>query len=384
VLVTAEIALSVVLLAGAGLFILGFISELRQNPGFNPKHVLTAGISLSSSQYKDNHSKQAAFFQRVIQRLRNLPGVESASVVQNLPLSGSWQRTVGIKGQSKSDWPLLGIYLVGPQYFQTMEIPLLKGRIFSRMDDARAPKVALVTRAFAQKYFPRGNVIGQRVLVYAPHMAWAQVVGIVGNVKEFPGQQENDPQVYKPYLQVPSDYMALVVRTRYEPAALAPELRRAVWSVDKDQPLENVMTMRQLTANAGADGDLFMSGLMGIFAGLALLLSAVGIYGVIAYSVAQRTHEIGIRVALGAQKTDIVTFVLRQGALLTAIGCAIGFALAFPLPKLFAAMFNGMPVGGPLALSALAGAVALVSMLATYIPARRAAKVDPMVALRHE
>lgn len=384
VLVAAEIALSVLLLAGAGLFILGLLAEVRQNAGFNPDHILTAEISLSSSQYTDNPLKQAGFFQRVTARLQTLPGVASASATQALPLAGWWHRTVGIEGKPDSEWPLMDVYLVGTKYFKTMEIPLIKGRAFSRTDDRNSPRVALINRAFAQKYFPEGDAIGRRIFAYTRHPAWAEIVGIVGNVKDFPGQKENPPQVYEPYLQQPNPYMTLVVRTRYAPSAFAPRLRRVVWSVDKNQPVEDLMTMQQVISQSGEGGDVFMSGLMTVFAALALLLAAVGIYGVIAYSVTQRTHEIGIRMALGAQKGDVLALVLRKGALITLIGCAIGFALALPLPKLFAAMFNGMPAGGPGDLAAIAAVVAIVSLLATYLPARRATKVDPMEALRYE
>jgi predicted permease len=383
VLVVVEIALSVVLLTGAGLFMQGFIWEIRMNPGFNPKHLLTAQISLSSLRYKDNPAKQAAFYERVTQHLRNLPGVESACAAQRLPLGGYSRRTVGLKSEPKSEWPLVGTTVVGPSYFRTMQIPLMRGRVFSTMDTENSPRVALVNRAFAQRYFPKGDAIGQSILPYTLHPAWAEIVGIVGNVKEYPGQAEDDPQVYESYRQDPSASMALVMRTRNASAGLAPALRRAVWDVDMDQPVGDIITMAQISGeNTG--GDLLMCELMGAFAGLALVLSAVGIYGVIAYAVAQRTHEIGIRMALGAQKNHVLALLLRQGGLVTAIGCAAGLALALPMPRLFSAMFNGGFYGGPLTVAAVGSAVAIVSLLATYIPARRAARVNPIVALRYE
>jgi predicted permease len=380
VLVAGEIALGVVLLAGAGLFVQGFIQMTTQNPGFNPRHLITARIILSSRQYHNEPTKQAAFFDRVVRRLRNLPGVEAASATQWMPLEGSWRRSVKVEGRKSH---LTGVYLVGSSYFRTLQIPLIEGREFSRMDNARGRKVAIVNQSFARRYFPKGNALGQPIFAYTYHPAWAEIVGIIGDVKEYPGQPEDAPQVYEPFLQQPSAKMAVVVRTRYAASAFAPLLRRAVWSVDKGQPVEDLMTMRQVEDQTATASARFMSGLMGVFAGLALILAAVGIYGVIAYSVAQRTHEIGIRMAMGAQKSDVLRLILKQGALLAAIGCAIGLALALPLPKLFAAMFNGL-TGSPLVLAAVGSAMAIISLLATYIPARRATRVDPMSALRHE
>lgn len=277
----------------------------------------------------------------------------------------------------------MGVYLVGSDYFKTVQIPLIRGREFSQDDNAHAPKVAIVNRSFARRYFPKGNAIGQRIYAYTYQPAWSEIVGIVGGVQEYPGQPYGAPQVYVPFLQQPSENMELVVRTRYAASAFAPLLRRAVWSVNKNQPVEDLMTMRQVADQGGMGGDRFMTGLMAVFAGLALILSAIGIYGVVAYSVAQRNHEIGIRMALGAQKSDVLRLILKQGGLLALIGCGIGVPLALPLPKLFGAMFNGF-TGSPFVLIAVGTAVATVSLLATYVPARRAAKVDPMVALRHE
>ncbi|HET7214922.1 MAG TPA: ABC transporter permease [Terriglobia bacterium] len=380
VYVAGEIALSVVLLVGAGLFVETFIAMQDQNLGFNSKHLITAQVSLSNRRY-GNTSKQAEFFGNITEKLHNLPGVESASVAWPRPLSIWGSQTVRIGGRINS--ATAHIYVVGSGYFKAMEIPLLKGREFSRLDNARSANVAVVSRAFAEKYFPNRNVIGNRVLVKTTEPAWAEIVGIVGNVNEFPGQPNNDPQVYEPYTQHPSLNMALVARTHYAAAACAPLLRRAVWSVDKDEPVEHLMTMQEAETEL-VGGESFSTGLLGALAAMALLLSAIGIYGVIAYSVSRRTHEIGIRTALGAQKSDVLQMILKQGGLLTLVGCAIGISLSFPLPKLFAGMYGSGFTGGQGALAVAAAAVALVSIVATYIPARRATKVDPMVALRYE
>jgi putative ABC transport system permease protein len=380
-LVAGEIALSVVLLAGAGFLIQGFVQMIMQNPGFHSTHVVTARIVLSSKRYRGDPARQAEFFESVVRRVRDLPGVESASATQEKPLEGNWGRPVKIEGRHEA--PMAGIYYVGADYFRTMGIPLIRGRGFSRMDKAGTASVAIVSRAFARRYFSSGNAIGGRIAVKTRHPSWAEIVGVVGNVKEWPGERGYLPQVYEPFLQQPMASMAVVARTHYDASAFAPLLRRAVWSVDKDQPIKSIMTMGQVADQAGVGGIYFMAGLMGAFAALALVLAGVGIYGVIAYSVAQRRHEIGIRIAVGAQRSDVLGLVLKQGALLAIIGCGIGLALAVPLPRLVATMFGPFS-GSPLVLTGVGLAVAIVSLLATYIPARRAMRVDPAVALRNE
>jgi putative ABC transport system permease protein len=389
-LVATEIALAVTLLAGTGVMMREFIREFTQNEGFNPNHVLTAGIHLVSRNYQQNQGPRLAFFEHVTETLRHLPGVESASMTSAVPLEGSRNTSFSIDGEAQlpgSSRPLADYFLVGPRYFHTMEIPLLEGRDFLDSEKAHSPIVAVVDQEFARRFLPKNNVVGQRVQVDSGHRAWAEIVGIVGNVNDFVGQLAPSPQIYESYLQFPVVDMSLVARSRVDPVALAPLLRRAVWSVDKDQPIgdlrEGVLTMNDI-ANQNAGGDKLMVSLLGIFAGLALILAAVGLYGVIAYSVKQRTHEIGIRMPLGAREGDVLGLVLRQGAFLTAVGCGTGLVLALPLPKLFAGLFNGMaPQGGLVAI--VAGVIgAAVSLFACYIPARRATKIDPMVALRYE
>jgi predicted permease len=382
ILVASEVALAVALLAGAGVMARMVRAELSVSTGFNPHDLLRAEINLKSRKYEKT-AAQAAFFQQAALKLESLPGVEATSATTGTPLEGYWSRTFDIVGQPplpKSKRPSAQDFFVGPGYFRTMQIPFIKGREFLDSDDARSPMVAIVNREFVRRFFPKGDAIGRSVELDGTPQKPAQIVGIVGDVLPFYGQFGEQPQIYECYLQVPSAQMGVVLRSRVPPAALGPMMRRAIWTVNKDQPFGRIQTMKEVAAGSEG-GDRLMVALMAIFAGLALLLAAVGIYGVIAYSVTQRTREIGIRVALGARKKDVLGLVLRQGGLLIGVGCAVGFLLALPLPRLFANLFEGFPLQGPLVAITVALIVAIVSVLATFIPARRATKVDPMVAV---
>jgi putative ABC transport system permease protein len=264
-----------------------------------------------------------------------------------------------------------------------MQIPLIKGRAFSGSDNSQAPGVAIVNQEFGREFFPDGDAIGHWVELDDSHHRRAQIVGVVGNVLAYFGQLAPNPQIYESYAQIALPSMRLVLRSLVAPSAIAPLLRRAVWSVDKDQPVGRIETMKEVAAES-AGGDKLMVALMGIFATLALVLAAVGIYGVIAYAVSQRTREMGIRKALGAQEKEVLGLVLRQGGLLTGIGCAVGLGLALPLPRVFTGLFPEFPPQGPVVAIVVALIIVVVSLLATYIPARRATKVDPMMALRYE
>ncbi len=390
ILVVGEIALALVLLTGAGLMIKSFREEIGTHHGFNRGRLLTAGISLSGSKYKDP-SRQIAFFKQVTERVQNLPGVVSAAATASLPLAAeAGKLTFSIKGQPPvraEERPQAAHYVVGPHYLETLEIPLLRGRAFTDSDDASAPPVALVNEAFARRFFSNREPLGQRISVDTgrpDEPVWREIIGVVGNVKDFFGQAGYSPQIYETYLQAPSADLTLVVRTRPDPATLASAVRSAVWSLDKDQPLGNVMTMAEVIEARGEAGDRLMGELLGIFAGLALILAAVGTYGIIAYSVTQRTHEMGIRMALGAGKGDVLRLVVGEGMKLAALGLVIGFAAAYPLPRLFASAFQGFSVHATWIFVTVPALVALVGLLASYIPARRATKVEPMVALRYE
>ena len=391
VLVTAEIALTLALLIGAGLGIRDFLDRLYTGFGIDPNQVLTANISLSSTRYK-HPSKQAVFFQETIQRLEMLPGVISAGATTTL-VPGEEERmvTFSIEGQaalSRTERARTDYYAISSDYLRTQRIPLIRGRNFLPSDSAQAPPAALVNQAFVQRFLPSEQPIGKHIRIdtsASDRPDWSEIVGVVGNVKDVFEDRREKPQVYEPYLQRPSLVMTLVVRTRSDPTAFAPMLRRAVWDVDKDQPITRVQTMNQVIADDRAGG-VTVSTMMGTFAGLALVLAVVGVFGVMAYTVAQRTHEIGIRMALGAQRSDVLRMVVRKGMVLGAFGVGIGLALAAPLMWLgMTPETEDMPFDQRALVFLTAGfVISAAALLASYIPARRATKVDPVVALRWE
>ena len=387
--VVSEIALSLVLLVGSGIMVQALLVEMRQSVGFDPSSVLTADVRVSGTKYQEPR-QQAAFFRDLVAGARNLPTVKSASVTAVLPLSGSAGRiSFQFEGQSAlpKDLELKARYYVaGPAYFEALGIPMLRGRGFLESDTNKSPLVVVVNETFAQRFFPHQDPIGRPILIDDGRPGtenWGRIVGVAGPVRDFPGQENFEPQVYESFLQQPQAAMTLVVRVRSDPAAAAPLLRQAICSIDRDQPIGAIRTMISVVRDALA-GDQLMGWLMGSFAGLALLLTAVGIFGVIAYNVAQRTREVGIRIALGAGKSDVLRLVVRQSLLLTGLGVALGLLGAFPLPNLLGSMFSGL-LGSPTPiLVTVTILVAFVSLVAGYVPARRATRVEPVVALRHE
>jgi putative ABC transport system permease protein len=390
VFVVAEVALALVLLTGAGLMIKSFLETISANSGFNPVGLLTAEVSLPAAKYQVP-SQQAAFFKQVVEKLQNVPGGVSAAAAVTLPLSGE-PRSVpfSVEGQPPlppQERPHAVYYAVSSNYLRTMEIPLLRGRTFTDLDNASTSPVLLVNEAFARRFFPNRDAIGQHISLDTENgdsSPWREIVGVVGNVKDWFGQPGFSPQLYVPYAQAPSAGMTLVVRTKGDPPALASAVRATAWSVDKDQPLGNVMTMSQFIEGRGEGGDRLMGELLGIFAGLALILAGVGIYGIIAHAVTQRTHEIGIRMALGAERGSVLRLVVGEGMKLAVLGLVIGLAMAYPLPRVFGAAFLGFSVHSSWIFFIAPALVAVAGLLASYIPVRRATMVDPMVALRYE
>jgi putative ABC transport system permease protein len=392
VLVTAQIALALVLVIAAGIFVQEFLDRVHNDFGIDSNNVLTANIPLSSTDHKDP-SRQAGFFQETIQRLEALPGVVSAGATNTLPL-GDYERivTFTIEGRpalSRPERARTNYFAISPDYLRTLAIPVVRGRNFLSSDGAQGSPVALVNQEFARRYFPNEEPVGKRIRIDAgalDRQDWSEIVGIVGNVRDSFDQRKYVPQTYELYLQNPSSVMTLVVRTKSDPGSFATTLRRAVWDVDKNQPIIAVQSMNHVIAQSGA-GMRVVNILMGTFATLGLALAAVGVFGVMAHTVAQRIHEIGIRMALGARTSDVLRMVVKKGMVLGAVGIASGLALAAPLVWLKLGLVNDdlLPFDqrGPVFLLAVF-LIWLAALLASYVPARRATKVDPIVALRCE
>jgi putative ABC transport system permease protein len=386
VLAVAEISLALVLLIGAALLIKSFDRVLQVNPGFAPERVLTMDISLTDARYSTPQQK-SEFFSQLLRRVESLPGVRSAAFADSLPLSPyqgfllmSPNHLLPQAALSSSTTVMMRMLTVSPGYFYTLGIPVLKGRTFTDHDDAQAPKVAVVNEALARRLWPAEDPIGKQ---FPPPRGNMTVVGVVGNTRHEGLSQETEAEFYVPYLQSPCDSMQLAVRTAGDPDSIISAVRAQVRAVDPDQPLYHVATLEQTLSESLAPRRFNML-LLGIFAGIALALATVGIYGVMAFSVTQRTHEIGIRMALGAQKSDILRLVVGQGMILALIGVGIGIAGALALTRFIASMLYGVKPTDLQTFIGVSLVLIIVALLACYIPARRATKVDPMTALRYE
>jgi putative ABC transport system permease protein len=387
VLVTAEIALALFLLIGTGLLAKGLMRIQHQDLGFQPQNLLTAGITLDDARYKDP-SKQTAFVVDAVRQLRQIPGARVVAITSELPATGPSTVSLQLQGQPElpaGQRPTALDFVVSPDYLRAAAIPLLRGRSFAETDNVSASPVVLVNEQFVRLHLRDQDPLGKqiRIDVAGATNPWRQIVGVVGNVKSYSESTRDEPEVYEPYLQRPVSSFSIILRTDLEPGALASALRSAVSGLDPDLPVAHVMTMPTLLDRQNG-GDKFFGRILGSFAVLALVLSAIGIYGLIGYSVSQRTHEIGIRMALGAEKSSVLRLVLTQGLQMAVIGGSIGFVMALPLPKLFAAIFYDLQIHEPILYLMIPAAILAVAMFATYVPARRAARVDPMVALRHE
>jgi len=387
-LVVSQTALALVLLAGAGLMIKSFVRLQQVNPGFNPEGVLTAQISPPPTRYGEAR-KKVAFHRELLERLRGLPGVQSAGTSSDVPPQNVWDVDVfEVEGRPvppDQNRPLAERILLSTDYFRTMGIPLLNGRDFERSDDADAPTIAIINQTLAQRYFPGGGAVGGRIHfgAFGSEVPWITIVGVVGDVKNNGLDAEGSLTIYEPYEQNPGASIALFLRSSSGPEMLTAGVRDAVQAIDKQLPISNIKTGDQLLYDAVGQ-PRFHTTLIALFAGLALLLAAVGIYGVISYSVAQRTHEIGVRLAVGARPRDVLVLVIRQGMMLTLAGTAIGIGAAFGLTRLLTSLLFHVSATDPLTFVGVATLLAAVALLACWIPARRATKVDPMVALRYE
>jgi putative ABC transport system permease protein len=386
-LVMAEIALALLLLVGAGLMIRSSMRLQQVDPGFEEKNLLTMNIALPRQKYKDA-GQANAFFDRLLERIGNLPGVMATGGVDPLPMSGSDSTTgVVVDGQaigSIANRPEVGERLVTPGYFQTMGIPILEGRPFTRDDRSDAPLVIVVNEALARRFFPGQHALGKRLgLEEDGKLKWAEIVGVVGNIKHRRLDAEIKPELYETYAQFPRNFMSVVARTRVEPSSLIAPIRGEVLSLDKDQPVFEIKTMEARVAETLAQGRFVMS-LLTIFAALALLLAVIGIYGVMACFVTQRKREIGIRLALGAQKSDVLKWVLAQGMGVAAIGVVAGLAASFALTRIIAALLFGIGPTDPATLCGVSVLLGGVAFLACSLPAHRASRVNPIVTLKAE
>jgi putative ABC transport system permease protein len=386
-LVVSEMAISLMLLIGAGLVIKSFIRLQEVDPGFKPERILTINVALPGAKYRED-TQRVAFTDQLLARVAALPRVESAAVVSALPLGG---------GENLSSFSIEGrpapppnqvvdaeYRIVSPGYFATMGIPLLRGNGFTERDDANTPRVMVINETMARKYWPGEDPIGKRINLGDPSTSpWRTIVGIVRDGRNQRLDAEPYPQMYAAYAQSPTSGMTLVTRAAAEPLSLVPAIRGELVAIDKDQPLYNVRTMEQVLWESVARQRFNML-LITIFAGIGLILAAVGIYGVISYSVTQRTHEIGIRMALGAQSIDVLKMVLGQGLLLAVVGIGVGIGAALLLTRVMASLLFGVSATDPLTFLVISLLLTTVALLACYIPARRAMRVDPMIALRHE
>jgi len=387
-LVMAETALALVLLVGAGLMMKSMYRLLQVDPGFRPERVLTMEINLRTAQYSKPEASRN-FWRQVLDKVRDLPGVDAAALGTVLPLSGDHNRAdITIEALPTPDpgkFPHPDFHMVSPSYIDALSIPLLRGRNFTDADTDTAPQVALINATMARRFWPNEDATGKRFHWGHPGSKepWIEIIGVVGDTKLYGLANPSRLELYMPLQQSRSSDMFLVLRSAIDPASLTPAVRDAVASIDKDQPVFSVNTMKQLVDASVATRHITLV-LLGLFSGLALLLAAIGIYGVISYSVQQRTHEIGIRMALGAQRRDVLRLVVGQDVRLAALGIAIGIAAAFGLTRLMASLLFGVGAYDPVAFVTAAIILLLVAIAACYIPARRAIAVDPMVALRYE
>ncbi len=395
-LVIAELALALVLLVGAGLLMKSFARLQNVDPGFNPKNVLTAEIALPALKYPSEEGspaylggkKTSDFFIELNRRVRALPGVEYSAAGLVLPLSGSnTDSSFAIEGrtlQPDEPGPDEELRVVTPDFFRVLQIPLKQGRFFTDGDNADAPQVVIINEALARKFWPNGDALGKRITLDDPRKdpRWITIVGIVGNIRHRALEQEPQPEYYFPHAQGPPREMVLTVRTTQDPRSLAALVRREVAAIDPDQPIANVRTLEQVISASVGPRRLSVV-LLGVFAGVALLLASVGIYGVMSYLVVERKHELGVRMALGAQRADLLRLVIGHSLKLVFIGLAFGLFLALCSTRILSALLYSVGAFDAATFGFVALSLSAAALLASYIPALRATRADPMIALTH-
>jgi putative ABC transport system permease protein len=394
-LMALEVALSLVLLVGAGLMMKSLIRLLEVDVGFRTEHLLTMDVSLSEAKYS-TAEKQAAYFDQVLQRLTAMPTVLSVGAVTDLPLTRNWTKN---EFEIPGPHPIQGVACynaVSPGYFRAMGIPLLNGRALGIGDSANSPLAGVTNRSMASKYWPNENPIGKTIEVYRyvaeqtsagtrvqfkPHLL--EIVGIVGDVRQVALEAPPDPELFMPYDQWPAQEMSLVLRITTEPSSMIPQIEKEIWRVDPDQPVTDIKTMDEWVAREAA-GRRFILQLIGAFASIAAVLAAVGIYGVASYGMRQRTHEIGVRMALGARGQQVVWLILRQNLTWLLSGIVSGLAGALALTRLLERYLYAVRPTDTSTFALIVLLVLAIAAVASFIPARRATKVDPLVALRYE
>jgi len=389
-LVVFQVSMAVMLVIAAGLLIKSFWRLRSVDPGFQAEHVVKLDLTLSSKYAKPEAINQ--FFKEFNDSVSKLPGVQSVAIAYDHPLQTNWVDSFQIEGRVSATQDSLQANFnpIGPDYFKTLGMHLMSGRGFTAQDDQDHPGVAVVNESFVRHYFPNESPFGRHITPGPPGRIWQgkkltsfEIVGVVHDVKSAGLQAPTAPTYYLPAAQAPLQDMAVIVRTTTEPLSIIPELRQAVLAIDPDQPISNISTMEKIVSDSIARPRLNMF-LMGLFGALALILASVGIYGLLSYSVAQRTQEMGIRMALGAQVTDVLKLVLRQGMTLALIGEALGLVGAFALTRVMQRLLFGVTPTDATIFISVVGILTTTAVLACYLPARRAARVDPLVALRYE
>jgi len=387
-LVITEVALAVILVTASGLMFRSFLRLQGVNPGFNPKNLITLEVELPDAKYHAAQQQQN-FQQQLLQRLTTIPGVQSAAAVDNVPFGvNAFNTSFMIEGRpvpAVTERPRAFYRVISPNYFRTMGIPFRRGNEFTDRDSAEMPGVAIINETAARKYWPGEDPIGRKIKRGRPESKnpWVTIVGIAGSASQLSLREESQPEIYVPFLQNTTPNFSLVVRTASDPKTITGAIRKEVWATDKDLPVSNMKLMDELISNSTAQPRFYVI-LLTVFAALALILAAVGVYGVMAYSVTLRTRDIGIRMAVGAQPMDIFKHVIGHALMLASIGLVIGLVLAGTSTLVMKSLLFGISTADPLTLIATALILLAVALLASYLPARKATKVDPMVALRYE
>jgi len=389
-LIIGEIAIAFILLIGAGLLVNSFIRLNRVDIGFKPENILTAGLYLAPNKYPKGDNR-VAFLQQARESIKSLPGVRSVGFTSSFPFSGysfaSSFQIVGREWPANENAPTVKVFTITHDYFAMMGVQLLKGRPFIEADDKKNKGVAIINEAFARRFLPNENPLGQIVTQYlnrdADSPAEFEIIGVIGDVRGVGLDKEPTPEIYTPYHQTPWSLGQLVIRTDAHPLSLVDAVRRRIKDLDAEMTLNDLNTVENLIADSVAP-QRFNLALLSVFAAIGLVLTLVGVYGVMSYFVTENTREIGVRIVLGAQRADVMKFALGRGVLLASLGVVIGAAGAFGLTRLMASLLYGVTATDPLTFTAVAVSLAMAALLACYIPARRAANVDPIVVLRHE